>query len=57
MDDNTFWAICFAQIASMKFHPRNPVGNAAAQVKACAEIADLMLIQRNLSCPHMSEPE
>lgn len=53
MDQAAIWAIYFAGVASLKFHPRNvmlPLENMTAEksaIRNAAAIADLMLDEHN----------
>lgn len=40
MEEETFWALAFISLVSIKEHPRNEKG---ADTEACADLADEML--------------
>ena len=43
---NVVWDMYFASICSLRFHPRNRVDDPAAEVSKAADIADLMMKER-----------
>lgn len=52
MDEENIWAIYFAGIASIRFHPRNDNNvNAKAIVTWAAEVADAMLSEHHKRWP------
>lgn len=60
MDDEKYWAIYFAGICSLQFHPRNPATHFKERIAMAADVADQMLAehakrwgadQENHTCP------
>lgn len=57
MDDEKWWAIYFAGIASLQFHPRNPATHFNERIKMAADIADRMLLEHAKRWPVETEDE
>ena len=63
MDDEKYWAVYFAGICALQFHPRNPATHFAERIRMSADIADRMLaehmkrwpIETEEPCPGSSE--
>lgn len=57
MDEQTFRDILFAQLLSMRFHPRNRISTIEHEVNLVMEITEYAIKLRRKKCPPSSAPE
>lgn len=55
MNDETIWAIYFANLCGIHFHPKNEVPAPRTLIKVCAELADHMMEQHHKRWPVETE--